>query len=173
MKKNARGFTIVELLVVIVVIAILAAITIVTYSSIRQRALNATAQSDMTNLGKALMAYRVENGRYPANDNEIRTALQAAGVLQLGTKYSYDNNNRKTFMYCLSPDSFAVIPATPVLKEEDGRETLLFRNGSSTSFTWSRSTPGDFSITRGCNQSGVDYTLARWSHGVTYEYPAG
>ena len=37
-QRNLRGFTIVELLIVIVIIAILAAITIVAYNGIQQRA---------------------------------------------------------------------------------------------------------------------------------------
>ena len=44
-----RGFTIVELLIVIVVIGILAAITIVAYNGIQQRARTATVQVDMKN----------------------------------------------------------------------------------------------------------------------------
>ena len=48
MKKD-RGFTIVELLIVIVVIAILAAITIVAYSGITARANTTKAQTNAAN----------------------------------------------------------------------------------------------------------------------------
>lgn len=60
-----HGFTIVELLIVIVVIAILAAITVVAYNSIQNRAANAqqfaTAKSYMT----MFSAYVAANGAYP------------------------------------------------------------------------------------------------------------
>lgn len=65
-RKNERGFTIVELLVVIVVIGILAAITIVSYSGISQRAQLVALQSDLSNASDVLKLYRAENGAYPA-----------------------------------------------------------------------------------------------------------
>lgn len=57
MKKSTSGFTLVELLVVIVVIAILAAITVVSYSTIRGRALDARRAHDLSNIKNALMSY--------------------------------------------------------------------------------------------------------------------
>jgi len=59
------GFTIVELLVVIVVIGILAAITIVAYTGISQKASIAGLQSDLTNGATKLKLYYTEYGVYP------------------------------------------------------------------------------------------------------------
>lgn len=59
------GFTIVELLVVIVVIGVLAAITIVSYTSISQRASYAREQSDMKSINDLIQMYYAENGQYP------------------------------------------------------------------------------------------------------------
>lgn len=61
-----KGFTIVELLIVIVVIGILAAITIVAYNGVQQRARDSKRQSDIAVLQKALEMYHVDNGGYPA-----------------------------------------------------------------------------------------------------------
>jgi len=62
---NTRGFTIVELLIVIVVIAILAAISIVAYNGVQQRAQNSQTISAVTAWVKALKSYRIANGAYP------------------------------------------------------------------------------------------------------------
>ena len=63
-----RGFTIVELLIVIVVIAILAAITIVAYNGIQQRAHNAATISAADSWVKVISSYYTANGAITIND---------------------------------------------------------------------------------------------------------
>lgn len=70
--KNKTGFTIVELLIVVVVIAILAAITIVAFNGIQQRAQASSAKSASVQAYKKLEAYRVDNSAYPASLSAIQ-----------------------------------------------------------------------------------------------------
>ena len=63
--KHQSGFTIVELLIVIVVIAILAAISIVAYNGISQRARDAERTQELSSIRKALSMYYVDKGGYP------------------------------------------------------------------------------------------------------------
>lgn len=65
MKKSRSGFTIVEILVVIVIIAILAAIVIVSYNGIQARNRDAQRKTDIANIIKALELYYADNGEYP------------------------------------------------------------------------------------------------------------
>jgi len=69
-KQTRSGFTIVELLIVIVVIAILAAITIVAYNGIQTRAREAKINSDLTALSKAIQV---------ARNNTSKTFYQISG----------------------------------------------------------------------------------------------
>ena len=74
MKRKAYGFTIVELLIVIVVVGVLAAISIVAYSGIQGRAKDAAARASVEGLIKELAIAEVESGgrisSYDFNDFE-------------------------------------------------------------------------------------------------------
>lgn len=63
MNQIKKGFTIVELLIVIVVIAILAAISIVAYNGIQQRARDSRRASDISNIEKAIRRWSIESGQ--------------------------------------------------------------------------------------------------------------
>jgi len=91
-----RGFTIVELLIVIVVIGILAAITIVAFNGIQDRAKNGAAQAAATQANRKILAFAVENiDAYPTAagttgaDNLAAIGLSASG----DTTYQYSSNN--------------------------------------------------------------------------------
>lgn len=65
--SRSHGFTIVELLIVIVVIGILAAITIVAFNGMQQRANNAARIQAANQIIKLTKLYRTETGNYPNN----------------------------------------------------------------------------------------------------------
>ncbi len=63
--SKQKGFTIVELLIVIVVIAILAAISIVAFNGIQERARNTQTTEAVAKYARALQSYAATNGGYP------------------------------------------------------------------------------------------------------------
>lgn len=63
---NNKGFTIVELLIVIVVIGILALLVITTYSGIQAKARNSKRQTDIQSVQTQLEAFFSQNGYYPS-----------------------------------------------------------------------------------------------------------
>lgn len=65
LKNKSKGFTIVELLIVIVVIAILATLVIVTFTGIQQKARDSKRQTDVDALDSHLEAFYANNGYYP------------------------------------------------------------------------------------------------------------
>lgn len=70
-KNKSQGFTIVELLIVVVVIAILAAITIVSYNGITNKANASAAKSTAASLQKKIELYQADKGRYPISLAEM------------------------------------------------------------------------------------------------------
>ncbi len=87
-----QGFTIVELLIVIVVIAALAAITIVAFNGIQKRAQTSSVSSSLSNATKKIKLYQVDNGNYPS-------ALADAGVTDGATTYQYSGT---ATTYCIT-----------------------------------------------------------------------
>jgi prepilin-type N-terminal cleavage/methylation domain-containing protein len=77
MRKSTSGFTIVELLIVIVVIGILAAITIVAYNGIQGRTYDASVQSDMRTIAKKFELGRVDSltDSYPTTNATIAAVV--------------------------------------------------------------------------------------------------
>jgi prepilin-type N-terminal cleavage/methylation domain-containing protein len=109
--KQQSGFTIVELLIVIVVIGILAAITIVAYNGIQNRAYDAAVQSDIDNVVKELRLYEASNGYYPAGVGQLSTV----GIKLTKTVYDpyYNGAGYYNFLYCrmpnVNPTSFSIV----------------------------------------------------------------
>lgn len=114
--SRQKGFTIVELLIVIVVIAILAAITVVAYNGIQSRTKIASVNTDLKSIKTAMLMYRTDYGTLPNNadwysgttmpptsrwSTEIVANLknlkyiQTSGLEQdpWGQYYFYDNND--------------------------------------------------------------------------------
>lgn len=94
MQKSKSGFTIVELLIVIVVIGILAAITIVAYNGVQSRARDSKRQHDLSEITKALEIYYIDNGGYPdcsggtyTPDTALTSGTVSACLATLNPKY--------------------------------------------------------------------------------------
>jgi|TARA_R100000655_G_scaffold72585_1_gene111104 prepilin-type N-terminal cleavage/methylation domain-containing protein len=93
MNKSRSGFTIVELLIVIVVIAILAAISIVAYNGIQQRARDNIRKADINAIAKALELHYVDYGAFtkpgePCYDSSIGIDTCDSAIINIGDWHS-------------------------------------------------------------------------------------
>lgn len=114
--KQTSGFTIVELLIVIVVIGILATIMIVAFNGVQARSRTATVNSDLQTIEKAMLMYRAQHGTLPLSADwysgttmpptsrwatEIIAGLKSEKIISTpglekdpwGQYYWYDNND--------------------------------------------------------------------------------
>lgn len=125
LNNKQRGFTIVELLIVIVVIGILAALVITTFNGIQQRGRDTERQTDIKALHGQLEAYYAQNGSYPtlaemndrANGGFVDTNLKGldAGAFEdpTGTASALvAAPAAKSYAYDVEPDACETDPAT-------------------------------------------------------------
>ena len=83
--RRNEGFTIVELLIVVVVIAILAAITIVSFNGISTRAKETALKSDLMSGAKQIQVMKATDGTYPVDTTTIKKATTTV------FEYTYNN----------------------------------------------------------------------------------
>lgn len=107
MNKNTSGFTLVELLIVIVIIAILAAITVVAYNGIQTRAIASGNISNFQTYQNLIEQYKAVNGSYPSTSGA----------------FTYQRNSGDTFIPGLVPNFATALPVAPT-----GDSTSKFHN---------------------------------------------
>jgi prepilin-type N-terminal cleavage/methylation domain-containing protein len=93
MQETRSGFTIVELLIVIVVISILATIAIIAYSGIQTRANNTIVVTNLRSTETSLENFRVLNDYYP-NSGSDYSSVKNGGLSLKGTLSN-------TLLYCV------------------------------------------------------------------------
>ncbi len=170
-QKKTAGFTLVELLIVIVVIAILATISIVTYNGIQERAKDTERKSDIASIGKAMQLWTISTGKpfeqlttgfgggnaagyftssYSGNPS-IKTALVNSGFLS-------DNINEESgYRYMVARCTNA----------SDNRRVIMARLSNPPSQTVSQQIAGS-----GCNNAYIN-SFASSSYNMNYAIVVG
>ncbi len=132
MKMNIkdRGFTIVELLVVIVVIGILAAITMVSYSGVTSKANAASNKANAASIMQAADAYFAEYGVYPTSGNISGGSVKVPSSISIGaptsTNTTYVGYAQTNTGYCINYwDPSLAVPAKVTLATAGTAVTCL------------------------------------------------
>jgi Tfp pilus assembly protein PilE len=116
--KKRRGFTIVEILVIIVVIAMLTVIVTLAYSSLRSRAQVNIAQSDMRAVGQQAEVFRVQYKRSPISTTDFSEILKNASV------YNSTRTDAKSYAICADTTGYAFVAWNPIVQGYKNGDTL-------------------------------------------------
>jgi len=117
---SKSGFTIVELLIVIVVIGILAAITVVAFNGVQERAKFATYKADISAINKAILSFYAEKGYYP-----FPTSACTNGWC------GWDQST-EPFVPGLAPAYLSTLPQMPATNPSG--DTYLYKSTNGTSY---------------------------------------
>jgi general secretion pathway protein G len=74
--RNARGFTLIELMVVIAILGILAAMIVPKFVGFTDDAKVSAAKQDIASIMQALKLYRIDNGVYPTTEQGLRALIE-------------------------------------------------------------------------------------------------
>ncbi len=74
--RSARGFTLIEVMVVVVILAILAAMIVPRIMSRPEQARKVKARTDVMAIDNALEMYKLDNGFYPSNEQGLKALVK-------------------------------------------------------------------------------------------------
>src|SRR5260363_350027 len=78
--RRQRGFTLIEVMVVIAILGILAALVVPKIMSRPDQARRLAAKHDIQTIAQALKLYRLDNGRYPTQEQGLRALIEKPSI---------------------------------------------------------------------------------------------
>lgn len=145
MRKSTSGFTIVELLIVIVVIGVLAAISVVAFNGVQARARDNVRYNDAKAILKALELYKANVGTYPSTD--ATPIASTPGCSSMPTGYSYSYATDDSWMKKLVDGGYLKSAPRPPVSDCSRYYQYLYIPAPGTSYNCPSRTTGYFVLT--------------------------
>jgi general secretion pathway protein G len=115
------GFTLIELMVVILILGLLALLIVPNVTGVSDRARATKAQADISALKQALSAYYIDNGSYPTTDQGLRSLIAPPQSGRIPANYP-----RGGYLQNIPPDPWG----NEYAYQSDGNSFMLKSYGS-------------------------------------------
>jgi prepilin-type N-terminal cleavage/methylation domain-containing protein len=132
--NNYRGFTLVELMVVISIIGILSAIVYANFSDARKAARDEIRITDLKNLQLAIELYKAQNGVYPLQGGGCTPFITWTGPGPLNSSWGCSSDPDPNYIVGLVPDYIAELPTDPNREYEEGSGFIYRTNVARTDY---------------------------------------
>lgn len=184
-----NGFTIVELIIVVIVIGILAAITIVSYGGITRSAQSRAVSAEVQRMGTVLKKVKADTGAYPISLDGLTTSNDFAYQYTSGNGgvYCVAAAQKKAAFYATASNSEPKIGGCSLMATGGLSHTLIVKEGKV--YAWGRNNssqlgdstaidrltpvginlPGDVTAL----ETGYNHTVALTSDGAIYAWGLG
>ena len=121
-----KGFTMVELLIVMAVLLILLGISIPTYTVFRDKARETATEMEMLSLAKALELYNTDNQAYPVTDNYPDALIVGNYIKSVSLRDAWNG----TYEYTCRNGASYVLESFGLNRRDGGNDDIVFYNGS-------------------------------------------
>ena len=161
--QRTHGFTIIELLIVIVLIGIIAVIVALTYNGIQDRARLTVARTEINSFDKSVQVFRVDFDRNPSQLNDFSAVMRDSGM------FDSTRTHDKSYAICASTSGYAIVAWAPLVGTYKNGDTLyLVSKGSGQSLhTLSNSSlSSNNQLDKICDQVYGDSTFDVWTYDV-------
>jgi type II secretion system protein G len=148
--KSHKGFTLIELILVMALVGILSVVGIASYTQATIKSRDTKRKNDLNQIAKALELFNNDVGRYPKSDTEgnmLCPTIDGSEDTCIGSIYSFSNSVRSTYMSNLPKDpsvgqSYKYFPSAnfdsyslyAALENEEDKDHVVDSDGRPT--TW-------------------------------------
>ena len=102
--SSCAGFTLVEIMLVVIIIGILATVVVGKFGGMSEKASRNATRISIRNIGVAVETYEMEAGKYPASLQDLTQATDERGALlpnlpadAWGTEFQYKKTDKFTY----------------------------------------------------------------------------
>ena len=156
-KQAKRGFTLIELMIVVAIIGILAAVAIPAFMDYMKRSKKTEASLQLNKIGKNSKRAYMENSSYVVGPNTGATPSKPGGAGTGGGCCGGSGTSGKNINHCAaSPSSFTGSTVWSALDFEIDEDTLFVYDYGGSATTYTANAVGDLD----CDGTEITYTLA-------------